>query len=319
MKNTVIMIKIKREAKVGFFAVLMIAALYWGINYLSGQDIFRRNNTYFAMYDQVNGIQKSSAIVIRGFKVGVISDISFDPEKSDKIVLHFSIRSKYRIPDNSQARIFSDGLMGGKAVEIVLGDSERYLQDGDTLHSVADKGFLELAGSELEFIKNKADLLVDNISTTLESINKVFAENSANINTTVANLAQMSASLNDVISGEKDNLRAIVENINALSATLKNNTQKIDNIVTNVEDFTGSLNEIDFASVVSTLSSSLEQLDATLTKINNSEGTLGRLVNDEALYNSLAEASLNLSELLDDMRERPSRYVNFSLFGKRDR
>ena len=125
--------KLSREVKIGLYAIITLAALYWGINFLKGQDIFSSSHKYYATYDQVNGVQKSAGIVIKGFKVGVVSDISYDPQKSDRIIVEFSIKRKFQIPENSKARIYSDGLLGGKAIEIELGDSHIYLHDGDTL------------------------------------------------------------------------------------------------------------------------------------------------------------------------------------------
>ena len=161
--------KLRKEAKVGIFGILMVLVLYWGINFLKGQDIFARNNTYYAALDQVNGIQTSSAIVIKGYKVGVISGMNYQQGADGKIVLELSVKSKYKIPTNSKALIFSEGIMGGKSVEIQLGSAPQYLQSGDTLYSEVDKGFLEVAGSEFEYIKQMLHQLVGDISTTLGS------------------------------------------------------------------------------------------------------------------------------------------------------
>lgn len=313
------MAKMKREVKVGIFAVVTLAALYWGINFLRGRDIFNRDNVYYATYDQVNGIQKSSAIVIKGFKVGVISDIEYDPVRYDRVVLEFSIRSKYKIPENSKARIYSDGLMGGKAVEIVLGDAECYLEKGDTLRSEMDKDFLEVAGSELEFFKQKAGDLMTNLTATLTNINSILAENSASINSTLTNLSQITGTLNGVVQSEQGGLREIVRNMNALSATLEQNSGRIDNIIGNVEGFTDSLRSSDIPGMVGNLSATLGQFNTTLAGVNSNQGSLGKLLNDDALYDSLVTASGNLAGLLEDVKAHPGRYVNISVFGKRDK
>ncbi|MDL2320532.1 MCE family protein [Alistipes sp. OttesenSCG-928-B03] len=311
--------KIKREAKIGLFALITLFALYWGISWLQGKDIFNRTNVYYATYDQVNGIQKSSAIVIKGFKVGVIGDISYDPRKSDKIVLQFNVDSDYKIPANSQARIYSDGLLGGKAIEIVMGNAEQYLQSGDTLHSSADKDILELAGSELEFLKQKVTQVADNLNKTLTSINGVFEDNSANLNKTLANIAEMTGSLNGVVTGQRESLESIVANINTLSAVLKDKADNIENIVDNLDGFSGSLAEADIKGVAENLSAAVAQLQGLLASVNKGEGSLGKLLNDDALYDSLLEASGNLGGLLEDLKENPGRYVNISVFGRKNK
>ncbi len=310
-----VIMKIKREVKIGFFTLGAVLALYWGVNFLKGRDIFHRSNTYYATYDQVNGLQPSSAIMIKGFKVGVIRSMSYDPGKSGKIILEFDIKSRFRIPDNSNARIFSDGLMGGKAVEIELGNSPVYLEDGDTLRSAWDKDFLELAGNEFEFFKQKAKVVVDELMRTLGDVNTILEQNSANINTTLSNLASMSTTLDKVISSESDELQAIIGNLNKLSRTLSDKSGSIENIVSNVEGFTDSLNRSDLPGAIGELRSGLAELNTTLKKLNAGEGTAGKLLSDDNLYDSLSSAASNLSRLLDDIQKNPKRYVHFSLFG----
>lgn len=310
------MIKLKREVKVGLFALITLAALYWGTNLLKGRDFFNRNNKYYATYDQVNGIQKASAIVIKGYKVGVISDITYDPLRSEKIVIEFSIKNKFRIPDNSSARIYSDGILGGKAVEIELGSSEQYLNNGDTLRSFREKDLFDIAGSELEFMKQKINKMAGDISETLIGVNSLLADNAENISVTLGNLADMSTTLSNVIKTEEEDMRSIIDNMNALSSTLRNNAEKIDGIMTNVESFTDSLSQSNIPSLVNSLTASLGEVNTALAKVNNSEGTLGKLVGDEALYDSLVAASGSLAALLDDLKANPKRYVQFSLFGR---
>ena len=128
-------LKLSREFKIGFFGILMIAALYWGVNFLKGTDLFTSSVHYYAAYDQVNGLQPSAAVVIKGYKGGTISDISYDPQRANNVVVEFAIKSKFKIPKDTKARIFSDGIMGGKSIELELGRSDAYLHEGDTLFS----------------------------------------------------------------------------------------------------------------------------------------------------------------------------------------
>lgn len=307
--------KIRREAKVGIFALITLAALYWGVNFLRGRDLFNRYNNYYATYDVIAGVQKSSAITIKGFKVGVVSNISYNPSVSEKIVVEMNIRSKFKIPENSKARVISGGILSGKEIIIEYGDSERYLEDRDTLRSEMDPGLLEMAGPELEMIKQRVSNLMNDLTRTLDNVNGVLEANSANITSTIENLADITSSLNRVVSSEEGTLKEVVANINTLSQTLENSSQNIENIIGNVETFTDSLSKADIPLLVNNLSITMEKLNGTLAKVNDGKGTLGKLVHDEELYNSLSEASLNLSVLLEDLQKNPERYVQFSLFG----
>lgn len=297
----------------------MIAALYWGINFLKGRDLFTSSVHYYAVYDQVNGLQSSAAVLIKGYKVGSISDISFDPERSDKVVVEFSIKSKFKIPDDTKARIFSDGLMGGKAVELELGKSAKYLQQGDTLFSEINKDFLEVAGSEFEFLKQRANDVINQLMITLGHINTLMADNKDNLNATFTNIASISGNLNEVIAGEKNNVREIVQNLNELSKTLNGKSGQIDRIVTNVENFSDSLSKSKIPHDDRAVDHDARIAEHDARKSQHGDGTVGRFLNDQALYDELVDATANLSALLEDLKAHPSRYINVSVFGRRNR
>lgn len=311
--------KLTREFKIGFFGIAMIALLYWGVNFLKGTDIFTSSKHYFAVYDQVNGLQPSAPIVIKGYKVGTIAGMSYDPAHSQNVVVEFAIKGKYKIPKNSKARVFSDGLMGGKAVEIVLGDDKVCLQNGDTLYSEINKDFLELAGSEFEFMKQKAGDVVNELMKTLQNLNVILEENRENLALTMQSTAKTTANINDIMESEKQTLRSIVGNLNSLTSTLNASSGDISRIMTNVGNFSDSLQAAQLPTMVAEATTTLHSLNQTLGKVNEGEGTLGQLVNDRQLYDSLVTATSNLSILLDDLKRNPQRYVQFSVFGKKSK
>ncbi len=312
-------LKVSREFKIGVFGVAMILCLYWGINFLRGKDIFSSNNTYYACYEQVSGVQVSSPVVIKGFKIGTITSMSYDPRRSDKIVLQLNIKSKFLIPDNSTARIFSDGLLGNKAIEIDLGNSTKYLSSGDTLHSFMEKDFMEVAGNEFDFLKERIATVTDKLTTTLDNLNKILSENSGSINTTMTNFAEISGNLNYIVTEEKDDIRDIVANLKSLSATLKENSGNLADIMKNTASFTDSLANSNIPATVENLNKTMGQFNSILAKIDKGEGSVGMLVNDKALYDSLVSASGNLSMLLEDLKANPKRYINVTIFGGKDK
>ena len=264
-------------------------------------------------------MQPSAAVVIKGYKVGTISDISYDPQRSNNVVVEFAIKSKFKIPKDTKARIFSDGIMGGKSIELELGRSDAYLHEGDTLFSEINKDFLEVAGSEFEFLKQRANDVISEMIVTLRGINKLLSDNSANLNATIGNVAAITGDLRSVVADEKGSLRETISNVNDLSRTLRDKTGQIDRIFTNVERFSDSLSQSRIPTLVAQMNGTLAELNRTLAKVNDGDGTVGKFVNDQALYDSLVQASSNLSALLLDLKQHPGRYVHFSVFGRRDR
>ncbi len=309
----------KREFKIGLFAVLVLAGLYWGINFLKGRDIFRRNMDYYAWYDNVSGIQLSSPVVIKGVKVGNVSGIQYDPSVSDMVRLTLSIKSAYRLPSNSVARIFINGLMGGKAIEIDLGDDRTYLEDGAVIKSETDVNFLETASSDMEAIKQKASALVNQLTETLTGINSILAQNSGELNRTMHNLSSITGNINEVLAAEKAELKEIISNVEEITAAFGRNSARIDSTLVNVDRFTSQLAAADVGAAVEKLDGVLYGLNEIVGRLESGEGTAGLLLNDRALYDSLTCAAGNLSLLLEDLRENPGDYVHFSLFGRRNK
>ena len=293
----------KKEVKIGIYALVIFLAAWAGVRFLSGVDIFGRTNSYYVYYDNASGLQNASAVVIRGVKVGQVSSVSISPEKSDKVVVTLSVSKDYKLPVDSKAKIYSAGLMGGQAIEIVLGSSSEYLEPESELAPLVELGMVEMLTNEFGDIKEKLMVMVDNINTTLLSLNSVVDNNNANISSTISHLNNVLADL------EKSN---IVANLDSFTGTLKENGEKIDGIVTNVGNLTASLDERQMGAQ---LADTVEKLNALLAKFNDAEGTVGSLVNDKALYQNLAQASDNLSTLLEDLKQNPHRYVHFSLFG----
>lgn len=303
----------KREVKIGLFAVVMILAAWAGIRFLQGLDIFSRNAVYYASYDQVSGIQAASPILLKGVKVGTVTGISLDPQRSDNVVLQFTIKRQYRIPKDSEAKIFSDGFMGGKAIEILYGKSSEYLEKGDTLRSVRGRDLMDMAGSELEFFKQKISQVTADLSRTLDNLNLLMEDNAQSINGTLRHLDAMSGDLADLLDTEKQNLASAVENLTAFSEMLGENAPRVDSMMGNLNRITTELADAGFARE---LSETVGEMNLLLERIQEGDGTVGRLLNDPSLYESLNEASDNLASLLANLEQYPGRYVHFSLFGR---
>lgn len=303
----------KREVKIGIFGVAMILLAWGGVRFLSGLDVFARNVDYVAVYDQVNGVQEASAVMIKGVKVGTVSAIELDPSTDGQVALHLLIKSAYRIPTDSEARIFSDGLMGGKAIEIVLGNATTMLEGGDTIRSSRTRDLMDMAGSELDFVKEKFAAIADDLSRTLGNLNQILEANSSHLNQTMKHLDQLSGDVADLVSKEKTDLEEAVAGLSAFASMLGENAPKVDSMLSGVNELIATL---DREQVAEKLASTIASLNEVLAEVEGGEGTIGRLMSDEQLYKNLTAASENLSLLLADLKEHPARYVHLSVFGK---
>ena len=303
----------KREVKIGIFAVAMLIAAWAGIRFLKGFDIFSRNAVYYASYDQVNGVESASPIMMRGVKIGTVTGISFDPQRSDNVVLQFTIRRQFRIPTDSEAKIFSNGLMGGKAIEIIYGQADTYLEKGDTLRSIRERDLMDVAGSELDFFKQELSRVVNDLSRTLGNVNRLLEANAANVDGTMQHLNDLSGDMAEIVRTEKLHMQQAVEGLARFSTALGECAPQIDSVVGNLNRISGELADADFAG---RLSEAVSHVNALLAEAQAGEGTLGKLIGDPALYDSLTVASGNLASLLADLERYPGRYVHFSLFGR---
>ncbi len=305
----------KKEVKIGIYAVVILLCAWAGIRFLSGVDVFGRHAIYYAHYEQVNGVQNAAAVMIRGVKIGKVSEIRVSPDDPTSVEVVLSIPRSYRLPVDSEAKIFSTSIMGSKAIEIVLGSSSEILESGSNINSGYTKDLMAVADSELDYYKDKITTLVENFNTTLKSLNSLVDNNNKSITEALAHLNSITAGLDGAIGKDKQQLADIVASIDKFTKALSENSAHIDRIMTNFDSVTSALAEKNSGE---SLGESLAELNSVLAKINGGEGTVGRLICDEQLYANLNQASANLSALLADLKEHPKRYVHFSLFGAKD-
>ncbi len=301
-----------KEFKIGVFAIVMICSAWAGVKFFSGIDIFSRNVEYKAEYEQIGGIQAASSIMIRGVKVGTVTDISFDPTVDENVQLALTIQRKYRIPKDSKAKIANNGLMGGKIIDITLGQSSEYLEAGELIPTIEEVDLFASAGSEFETLKVKLETLNQEMVRTLGNINTMLESNNSHINGMLANLEGLSGNLNSVLSSNKSNIGVMLEGMSEFAETLGNNSQRMDSIMLNLAGLSAQLND---ANIGENLGATIEELNKTLAQLNSAEGSVGKLLTDEGLYNNLTSATSSLDSLFIDLRENPKRYVHFSLFG----
>lgn len=297
--------KIRKEFKIGVFAVAVILFSWWGIKWLQGQNMLLSSSSYYAYYEDVSGLMVSSRVKLRGVQIGNVQDIELD---GDKVRVEMLIEDEYAalIPANSVAELGSASLMGGTEIVIIQGDAtEKIKPEGVITGRVKP----DLVGTMSE----KAGELLDGLNTTVGGINELLSTNREAIDNMITNLEAMTMSINSMLGAARNNIDGTLSNLRTFTDTLAANSGRIEAMIGNIDKMTTDLAEANF---VEQLNSTLTSLDAIITSIENGDGTAGMLINDKALYESLNDAGDNLAELLEDLKANPMRYVHFSLFGK---
>ncbi len=311
-----------RVVKVGIFVVITIAIAIWGINYLKGKSIFNKENTYYVVYDNVNGLSVSNEVMIKGYKVGQVTDIKYVQDTVAKFVISFMVDDKYKIRKGSIAEVFSKDFMGTRAIRILQTTSSVYMQGGDTLRSKVEGTLVEQVNMEIAPLKRKAESLMSSLDSAVVVVRSIFnAKTQENLRRTFAslmitasNMRSASSTIDSILSNEDEKLSQILSNVNSITENLKNNNEKITNIVGNFSSISDSLAKADIAATIYKADSALLQFNTILASINEGNGTVAQLLKNDTLYRNLENASYHLSRLMRDMHENPKRYVHFSLF-----
>ncbi len=309
--------KISNETKVGILAAFSIAVLIIGYNFLKGNAIFSSETILYARYSKVDGLAVSKPVLINGFQIGRVDKLQLQPDGT--ILATLKINGKYDIPKNSIARLESTDLLGSKAIVMALGDGKNFALDGDTLNANVEKNLMEA----VEPVQKKAELIIGKMDSILTSVNSILNPDfQKNVNksfnsiaATLSSLEGTSKKVDGLVGTEGKRISAILANAEAISLNLRNNNQKINAILTNINTITDQVAASNFKQTIDNANKAVADLQSIVTKVNNGQGSLGMLVNDTKMYDNLNSASKNLDNLIIDLKENPKRYVHFSVFG----
>ncbi|PCH53616.1 MAG: ABC transporter substrate-binding protein [Flavobacteriaceae bacterium] len=305
-----------REVKTGIVTVAVIALFIWGFNFMKGLNLFAAPaKTYLTAYNNVQGLNTTSIVTINGVDVGKVVSINFnkDPEKRGQLIVEFSVETDFEFSKNSIAKIYSASLMGGKSLAVVPSYKGETAKPGDFLQGEIESDIFSSVTEKLNPLQAKVENVIVSADSLMNGLTDILDTKSRN------NLKQSISNLNETIS----NFKNISDSVDKL---VKNNEEKLGNTLANAEIMTTNLAKLSETLVNANLGLTVKNLEAAIINLNKilasveaGDGTLGKLLNDESMYNNLTNSSKELEELLKEMKLHPKRFVHFSLFGKKDK
>ena len=305
----------KTEIKIGIFGLCVLVILFFGIKFLKGSDIFQKENTYYAYYNDVSGMLVSSNVLVNGLRVGYVKEIEATNERADNFLVTFTCSSDIKIPQDSKITLFSADLLGSKALKLQLGTSSKIIEDGDTLSSDRELGMLDNLGASVTPLMNNLDSILTSINKILNAQTQTSLQNTiTNLETTTSKLSSISCDLDNMMTSEKTKLAKIIENTESITANFKENNEKLSNIIANVDNIVDSAAKANIGTTLIETGKSIEKLNTVLGVIEKGKGNVGLLINDEELYKSLDNSAKNLNKLIEDIKENPKKYINVSVF-----
>lgn len=320
--------KLTKEFKIGVVVVCAIAAFIWGINFLKGTNLFSHKYYLYAVYPKIDNLIPANPLLLNGYKIGQINKIELIQRGNQtRVLVKFLLTEDVKIPKGSVAKAVSADLLGSKAVEIIFKDTTAYVESGDTLVAETEQGFKEAINKQVAPLQAKAENLIGSIDSVMTVVNMVLnAKTRENIDKSfesvrraILSLEQTAYKLDDLVGSEKSKISAIMSNLSNITSALVKNEQKINNILSNASVLSDSLAKSNLKEAVNNADKSLKELNVLLARINEGQGTLGKLARNDSLYNNLNKSAEDLDKLLADLRLNPGRYVHISVFGRKEK
>jgi len=317
-------VKVNREVKIGLLTVATVFLFIWGLNFLKGRDIFTRQVSFYAVYEDVSGLIESNPVSLNGVIIGQVNRIRFMPDGSGRILVENIIDSRIEIPQNSISVLTASSLTGTREIIIQMGDSQQYISDGDTLSARSQPSLQDEVSQFVAPVKERTEALFNQVDSVMAVFQAIFSEETRtniahsfeSIEQTLANLEATTEKLDTSIDKETDRISNIIANAESISQNLKNNNELLSNAIENFSNISDSVASANLKQTLLSAENNMHELGLILEKINKGEGTMGLLMNDEQLYHNLESTSRQLEVLLEDIQKNPGDYIRISVFGR---
>lgn len=323
--------KIRKEFIVGIFATMAITALILGFFFLKGQTLFGEKAEYYAIYDSADGIAEGNAVKLNGVIIGKVIGVELNPKDVHSTVIKFEITNKnVKIPLSSKAEMKGD-LLGTVSINIIYPEDQipTFHVTGDTLISAVAEDLQKTLEKKIDPLMGKVNLLLETADGAIATIDNIFGENTGQVNETFAKLNKSMTnfesitknidSMTHVLNQNKHQITSMISNVNSITSNIKESNEQITNILANFSELSDSLAQLDIGGIVNKANGALDNVNLILDEIQNGDGTLTKLMQDSLLYNHMNEMVEEATRLLENIKEHPNRYIQFSVFGGKDK
>ena len=303
-----------KEIKIGFLAIIGIMMSVFSYNYLKGINLFDKSRKFTISYEKVDGLSISNPVTMNGFKIGKVQKINFNPNNTRELLVDILIDNDVVFPKTSVAELYETGLIGGKAIAIIpdYENDSTIAFDGDQLKGVIKPGLTELVNQILPQVQLQIEAVMKNAEIVFKNINTLFDEDTKQ---------ELRSSIEDFSNLTK----SLSETSNEISSLITNNSDNISFAISdfkkasnNIKSISESISSKEVSEISSNLNTLVNNLNSISKSLKDSEGTVGRLINDKSIYNNLENAIEKLNILIEDIKLNPDRYINFSVFERKN-
>ncbi len=314
--------KFSKEARIGLLVAVALLIFIAGFYFLKGANLFSGETEYYAYFDDVQGLQTSSGVQVKGLTVGRVVAITLN-EADGKVKVLLAVSKKTKVTEGSSIRLASADLLGTKVLKLDVAKGDKELAEESVLPATVEGSLIDNLSGEIAPLVTDIRHVVSTLDTVLLGVNSMLNEDTrqhlsnsmASLDVTLKNFSALSEKLNS----ESNQLASVIRNANSITTNLANSNQQITNIMKNADNISGQLANAPIETTVKDLQATIKQLNGIMNKINNNEGSLGMLVNDKALHDNLSESLKTLNALMADINAHPSRYINVTIFGRKNK
>ena len=319
--------RLSKEIKVALLAVVALVILFFGVRFLRGTELLSNSNVFYIVYDSIDGLTTSNPVIISGLKVGRVEKIQLMQDNNNHLLVTIRVDQSVRVGKTARAVLASSSILGGETIILDPGDVSQPLSAGDTLQGAKEQTIGELVQAKALPIAEKFDstlarlnqLIGVNGKDTMANIIGMLLGDTATVSRTVDEIAVATQRASALLRYNEQRLNTTIANLTLLTNSLSDQERGLPPLLAKLNQTVDSVNNLQLSQTLAKLDRIAQNLDEVTAKINEGEGTLGKFVNNDELYTNLNRSAQDLDKLLVDLRDRPGRYVRFSVFGRRDK